>query len=148
MSFRFKARDNSLPDQQAPPIGGALYTTLGWHAPFIFCIILCAVDLIMRLFVVEQKDLKKWHLEGEIKVKPASEEGTLVPEAAVAQPPVKELSPWGVLVALARSPRGLTAFGMTFLFGLIIGVLDPTLTLRIETVWNKDSAFVGLVYRE
>ncbi len=38
----------------------------------------------------------------------------------------KELSPWGVLVALASSPRGCTAFALTFVFGMVIGALDPT----------------------
>lgn len=47
----------------APPIGGALYKHLGWHSPFIFCIIVCGVDLAARVLVVERKDLPRWGVQ-------------------------------------------------------------------------------------
>ena len=83
-----------------------------------------------------------------------------VPRTSVS--PDEELSPWAVLIKLLFSARGLTAFLLTALYGLIVGTIDPTyaissvrchtdvessLTLRVETVWNKKSSFVGLVYR-
>lgn len=40
--------------------------------------------------------------------------------------PRKHLSPVGVLLALVRSPRGMAGFLMTFVFGFVIGTLDPT----------------------
>jgi hypothetical protein len=43
---------------------------MGWHAPFIFCIICCAVDFIGRMLVVEQRDAKLWLEEVEPKAKP------------------------------------------------------------------------------
>lgn len=58
----------------------------------------------------------------------------------------RHLSPWEIVKAIAKEPRGMTAMSVTFTFGLILGVLDPTVTLRIESVWHKDSAYVGLVY--
>lgn len=64
---------------------------------------------------------------------------------AVTEKPV-ELSPWQVLVALASLPRGMVAFLLVFVFGFIVGALDATLTLRVETIWHKDSDFVGLIY--
>ncbi|KAL1405730.1 hypothetical protein Q8F55_007400 [Vanrija albida] len=44
-----------------PPVGGALYKRLGWNAPFIFCIIINAVDLGVRLLVLEKRLMHNWH---------------------------------------------------------------------------------------
>lgn len=186
----------------APPIGGALYKHLGWHAPFVFCIIVCGVDLAARILVVERKDLVRWGVtldadgnvadwgdgdsdakttfSGDTKVAPSAasalratelrephekptdpedidviarggeleraiaaehaQENALLP----ATPP--ELGPVQVLVTLAKIPRGTVAFLLVFVFGFIIGAYDATLTLRVESVWHKDSDFVGLIY--
>jgi MFS family permease len=202
----------------APPIGGALYRHMGWHAPFVFVMIVCGVDTIARVFILEKRDLEKWNrihnthlaavaaseaagraasgtvtpvaeLEAADKVangassiacrtltdgaelekgslenhksSPAttqrereagvetevgleSESPATTTESAPAEE--KELSPIGVLVALATIPRGTVAFTLFFVFGFMLGALDATLTLRVETVWHKDSDFVGLIY--
>nr|XP_018260404.1 uncharacterized protein I303_07322 [Kwoniella dejecticola CBS 10117]OBR82562.1 hypothetical protein I303_07322 [Kwoniella dejecticola CBS 10117] len=166
----------------APPIGGALYAKMGWHAPFVFCIIVCAVDLILRLFVIEQKDLRAWEKanadilntpqvekkdvrQAEIPAEqlndpadasphPSSAEDTdtprerqsVVTEEDKDEEPVVELSPWKVIVTIASSGRGMTGFWITFVYGLIIGLFEPSLTLRIQSVWHKEADFVGLVY--
>lgn len=44
----------------APPISGVLYERFGFRAPFIFGIIVTAVDLVLRLLVIERKDALKW----------------------------------------------------------------------------------------
>lgn len=83
----------------APPIGGALYKHLGWHAPFIFCIIVCGVDLAARILVVERKDLPKWgvKLDAEGNVidwgrgeETAETKTTFSGDTKVAHPPPSE----------------------------------------------------------
>ncbi|ORY34786.1 major facilitator superfamily domain-containing protein [Naematelia encephala] len=158
----------------APPIGGALYQHLGWYSPFIFCIIVLFFDLVGRILVIEQKDLPLYGIErgaptineisqrepdSDPQASPAKDLIPLGPISGAAttsatasniheekSPPSKALSPWGVLKVLAKQPRGVTGICVSFAIGILLGALDPTLTLRIETVWNKDSAFVGLVY--
>ncbi|OCF34316.1 hypothetical protein I316_03830 [Kwoniella heveanensis BCC8398] len=143
----------------APPIGGALYQRLGWHAPFIFCIIICAVDLILRLFVIEQKDLREWQEKhnASLQASPLNKQKSSenAPREAAdfgnvlgpgPQKDIVELSPWEVLITLLSNKRGMTAFWVTFVYGMVLGVLEPTLTLRVQEVWHKDSDFVGLVY--
>ncbi|KAL1406570.1 hypothetical protein Q8F55_008276 [Vanrija albida] len=170
----------------APPIGGALYQHLGWHAPFIFCIILLGLDLVGRILVVEPKkkrfgalaerdarwEAQKQHAREAIhrtvsrahSVPPSSPTALAVPlpqtttastavassvepdTASTVHDKPKELSAIGVLIALAKMPRGLTAFMLVFTFGLVIGTLDPTLTLRVQAVWHKNADFVGIVY--
>lgn len=207
---------------------------MGWHAPFIFVIIVCAVDTVARVLIIEKRDIEKWNkkhgtnimtvaaamaakaaaarrtasgtdvadaaavpeqtgAEGEVprvesgalttgsrtlvgmdqcadandgKVSESADDKRLVPgeraarasdcgdavvvetsSSAVDAPAEEtELSPWGVLVALATIPRGTVAFLMCFVFGFSLGALDATLTIRVETIWNKDSDYVGLIY--
>jgi DHA1 family vesicular acetylcholine transporter-like MFS transporter 3 len=111
----------NLADNQAPPIGGSLYTHFGWNAPFLFCISLCCIDLVARLFVIEQRDLPKYGLES-IKEQEAREAGV---EAEVEEE-VEELSLFGVIKALGSNRRGMTGVMMTAIFGLVDGALDPT----------------------
>lgn len=68
------------------------------------------------------------------------------PVVEVEKKEIVELSPWGVLKALVSLPRGVVAFCLFFVFGFIIGALDATLTIRVETIWHKDSDFVGIIY--
>ncbi len=43
-----------------PLLGGVLYDSLGWHSPFILCIIICAFDFLGRLLLVERKEVRRW----------------------------------------------------------------------------------------
>jgi hypothetical protein len=42
------------------PVGGALYGTLGYRAPFIFGIIVTVLDLVGRLLIIERKNALKY----------------------------------------------------------------------------------------
>ena len=45
-----------------PPVGGALYSRIGFRAPFIFGEICTVVDLLGRLLIIERKDAIIWNL--------------------------------------------------------------------------------------
>jgi len=49
-----------------PPVGGTLYDRFGWRAPFIFSIILVAIDLLMRLFIIEKHVALRWVKSGVV----------------------------------------------------------------------------------
>lgn len=53
----------SLGSALGPTIGGALYNSLGFHAPFIAGLILLAFDLALRFLVIERKDAVKWDFD-------------------------------------------------------------------------------------
>lgn len=75
-----------------------------------------------------------------------------VPDRPRNQPEIIELEstsdlkPWEVIQALASSKRGMNGLLLTLIFGIILGSEDPTLTLRVQDVWHKDSNFVGIIY--
>lgn len=45
------------------PVGGALYSKWGYHAPFIFGILCAVLDLVARLFIIERHDAIKWGVD-------------------------------------------------------------------------------------
>lgn len=46
-----------------PPVAGALYDRFGFHGPFIFGIIVTAVDLIGRFLIIERKHAIRWGID-------------------------------------------------------------------------------------
>ena len=125
-----------------------LYKHLGWNAPFIFTIIICAVDLFLRLLVIEQKDLPDSMRKPTITSVPAAdvEKGEGAVEPAETLPPIEgneapkkqvqrrtgrmdpadQLPLADTLSALLKSRRGVAGFLVTFIYGLVIGAIDPT----------------------
>lgn len=107
---------------------------MGWHAPFIFCIIICAVDFLGRLLVVEQKDARLWR---QTAVVPQSTPSQAVAEKGLPksdeQPKPaereKQLSPLAVIAKLGRAPRGLAAIAVIGSYSLVIGLQEPTCVL-------------------
>ncbi|TYJ56247.1 hypothetical protein B9479_003092 [Cryptococcus floricola] len=150
----------------APFIGGLLYTHIGWHAPFVFCIIILFIDLLLRLCILERSDIRKFHEKrlglpaGALKPKLVNGEIVMSDHPAMQDARFTELSkteieevhgvvqlkPWEVLGALIKSPRGLTALLVMSVYGVIGGAVGSTLPLRVQEVWNKESDFVGLIF--
>ena len=51
-----------------PPLGGVLDEKMGFRAPFILGMCVCAVDLIGRLLLIETDQAKKWETPSEQQV--------------------------------------------------------------------------------
>ncbi|WWC95471.1 hypothetical protein V866_002335 [Kwoniella sp. B9012] len=146
-----------------PAAGGGLYTTLGWKAPWIFCMIVCSVELLGRWLAVEQKDLIKY---GHGPPTSTEEATNTIANSSNKRHPMdntpysdqaanddqtnhvehKKASALQVVKILFTLPRSLTGIAVNFRLGLILGAIDPTLTLRLRDKWGKDSHFAGLVY--
>ncbi|WVO13858.1 hypothetical protein L204_101481 [Cryptococcus depauperatus] len=151
----------SIGQTVAPPIGGALYHKLGWYAPFIFCIIVSAVDLVLRLLVLERSDLQKYEQKRQALRLDSDHTATNNSQTESSSTNIGylhlttaekgklagiELSPWQIIVKLASSTKGMTSLLVVFVASMIVGAMEPTLTLRVQSVWHKESDFVGLIY--
>lgn len=127
-----------------PPIGGALYQRLGFHAPFIFCLGMNAVDFIGRLIVIEKKDAAKWsdqnattdddplfnqgtpHNLPDEKMEEKTDEAARYPTPTTTDPPkqgdpgspsdIKKISQLRAVCMLLRSSRAIAALLNTFIF--------------------------------
>lgn len=51
-----------------PPVGGVLYERLGYEAPFVFGLILVAIDMLLRLLIVEKHVALKYIEAGLIDI--------------------------------------------------------------------------------
>ncbi|KAF4441231.1 hypothetical protein F53441_12080 [Fusarium austroafricanum] len=143
----------------APLLGGLVYGKGGYYSVFAMCFGLLAVDIALRLVIIEVKDAKKWLVESE-PIPPADPEGAVeqsrteknedVPtrviddqEKDVSDP---SRSPIKTLVKLLRQPRFLAALWGTFVQALINTALESTLPLLTHEVFGWDSIGAGLIF--
>ncbi|KAL4068371.1 major facilitator superfamily domain-containing protein [Scleroderma yunnanense] len=68
------------------PVGGALYSRFGYHAPFIFGIICAALDFLARLCIIERHDAIKWGVDPWGSTPPPKNDSVITLEATL-QPP-------------------------------------------------------------
>ncbi|KAA1468388.1 MFS general substrate transporter [Dentipellis sp. KUC8613] len=57
-----------------PPVGGALYSKLGFRAPFIFGIIVTFADVVGRLLIIEPRVARTWGFDPSLSIVPSDEE--------------------------------------------------------------------------
>ncbi|KAG2345268.1 MFS general substrate transporter [Suillus weaverae] len=64
-------------------------------------------------------------------------------DSALARRPTPLLS---VIIKLSQSPRALVALTMSFVYGLVQSMQEPSLPLHLQSVWHFNSNQVGLAY--
>ncbi|GAB5590830.1 hypothetical protein Unana1_05730 [Umbelopsis nana] len=148
-----------------PPIGGSLYHQLGFKAPFVFCIILAAIDFLMRLMIVERRrNPKEWFEDmdralaekstaardkksvahsAHVSNTVADESATIPVETADSAPAVDNKV--SILKLLSYS-RMWGALILIFASAITIGAIEPTLTLRLAEEWNYNTSQIGVVF--
>ncbi|CAO3689333.1 unnamed protein product [Umbelopsis vinacea] len=147
-----------------PPIG-ALYHQLGFKAPFIFCIILAGIDFIMRLLIVERRrNPKEWFVDmdkasaaksaatrdkksttdsAHVPATIAEYSSSLEEETTTSTPAVDNKVS---IIKLLSHTRMWGALILTFASAIILGALEPTLTLRLSEEWNYNTSQIGVVF--
>lgn len=148
------------------PIGGALYQTRGYKSPFIFCIVLAGVDLLLRLFLVERKNNPpEWFEKNasikEASISPDSPEDTIKlsdekeervssnsPEDTIEFPDEKKSQEKQEVTyfSLLKEHRLLAGMLMAFSNATVIGVFETTLSVRLASEWGYTSSQIGLVF--
>ncbi|PVG02161.1 MFS general substrate transporter [Serendipita vermifera] len=122
-----------------PPIGGVMNEKLGYRSPFILSMGVCVLDLAGRLFVIEREVASKW--AREMSADEGSQDTT--PNETRER---SQLSPLRVVIKLGRSKRAFIALVNTFIYGIILTMLEPTLPLRLQALYGYTSLKVGIIY--
>ncbi|KPA44898.1 mfs-type transporter [Fusarium langsethiae] len=146
----------------APLLGGVVYGKGGYYSVFAMCFGLLAVDIALRLAIIEVKDAKVWldRAGTTSSADPESAvEGTIVSttdktgDAPVrtTQDQSKEVSdssrsPIKTLVKLLKQPQFLAALWGTFVQALINTALESTLPLLTHEIFGWDSIGAGLIF--
>ncbi|KAG0697793.1 major facilitator superfamily domain-containing protein [Suillus ampliporus] len=137
------------------PAGGALYSRFGFRAPFIFGEICALFDLLLRLLLIERDVALKWGYDpseptAQVTVafdKSKQPVGPRLSTSIHESSPVRTSAPLlSVIINLSQSPRAVVALTMTFVYGVVNSMLEPSLPLHLQSVWNFGAARVGIVY--
>lgn len=130
-----------------PPLGGLLDARLGYRAPFILGIGVCAFDLVGRLFVLEKHEAAPWITATQSSSREQSPARPDANEAVPLQSRKKsQISVLRVIITLGRSKRAFTAFFNTFIYGIVFTIMEPTLPLRLQDLYGFGSLQVGIIY--
>jgi Na+/melibiose symporter-like transporter len=127
----------------------ALYHSIGYKAPFILCICLAGIDLILRLFLVERRNRPaEWFVEDSSSVnEPTISPATLVAPAVENDSNTIEKKKHNVtIIQLLRQHRLIAGLLLAFANGCVYNVFEPTLTVRLSTEWGYNSSQIGLVF--
>jgi MFS family permease len=154
----------------APLLGGVVYGTGGYYAVFAMCFGLLAVDIVLRLAIIEVREARQWlddvskgpslPTAGGIK----TEQELPAPTATTADgadvekkdaPDVEPQRPapmptvlhgFKSLLGLLRKPRLLAALWGTLAHSLVITCFDSILPLLVESLFHWNSIGAGLIF--
>ncbi|CAM1502870.1 Fc.00g076460.m01.CDS01 [Cosmosporella sp. VM-42] len=142
----------------APLLGGVVYGKGGYYSVFAMCFGLIAVDIALRLAIIEVKDAKRWFEDAEhtdprdsVARPVQTEEGVAEQRQVVMGEPSKEeirasRNPLTTLLCLLRKPRLLAALWGTLVDAIIQTSFDSTLPLFVNETFGWDSIGAGLIF--
>lgn len=138
----------------APLLGGVVYARGGYYSVFAMCFGLLAVDIMLRLAIVEVKEARKWL--GEEPAPTLDVEGKATPQPVMAdadsRPDTAESSKgdapgfWATVISLLRKPRFLAALWGTLAHAAILTSFDSTLPLLTSDLFGWNSIGSGLIF--
>lgn len=155
----------------APLLGGVVYGRGGYYSVFAMCFGLIAVDIVLRLSIIEVREAKKW-LDATDSTGPSGlekgaeadnqnsdaippsvsqlreEQSTPSPITAAQEKsqPSGLVAIFGPFIGLLRKPRLLAALWGTLVHAILQTSFDSTLPLLVESIFHWDSIGAGLVF--
>ncbi|CAG9944588.1 unnamed protein product [Clonostachys rosea f. rosea IK726] len=160
----------------APLLGGLVYEHGGYYSVFAMCFGILAVDIALRIAIIEVKEAKRWidktpvqsttEMSGAIEdvvtkseptgddaVQRVGKDNTMTEMSEEATPNHSQPSPAskhnhviGPLIGLLRKPRLLAALWGTLVHAIIQTSFDSTLPLFVKSTFHWDSTGAGLAF--
>ncbi|KAI1321120.1 major facilitator superfamily domain-containing protein [Xylariaceae sp. FL0255] len=145
----------------APLIGGAVYSAAGYYAVFYINFGLIAIDIVLRLVLIEKKYAVKWMKEDEAQppLPPAAaemaeskEKAACSEESGDSSPSSPQTSRKGTtpkfvpIFSLLRSPRVVTALFGCLVQSTLFSTFDTVLPLRVHDLFGWNSLGAGLIF--
>lgn len=148
----------SLGILSGPLLGGIVYGRAGYYSVFAMCFGLLAVDIFLRLIIIEVKDAKKWlaPVEPEDHNSRAEQDDSGDVEAGQDPPSATALdqragaarpqSPIATLWGLLSKPRLLAALWGTLVEAIIQTAFDSVVPLYVAEIFGWGSIGAGLIF--
>jgi len=141
----------------APLVGGAVYAAAGYYAVFYISFGLIAVDILLRVALIEKKDARKWIGEDEIEQPPLQIEGKSTTTVVSVQSPVESSiveaqhsesneSAYAAVFSLMKTPRVLTALFGCCVQATLFSTFDTVLPLHVHALFGWGSLGAGLIF--
>jgi MFS family permease len=146
----------------APLVGGAVYAAAGYYAVFYISFGLIAIDIVLRVFLIEKKDARKWIGEDGIdQAQPPIDTEVMSTEAKASdQEPTEKSSAetpqigstenaesaYAPIFSLMKSPRVLTALFGCLVQSTLFSTFDAVLPLHVNALFGWDSLGSGLIF--
>ena len=140
----------------SPLLGGVVYGKAGYYPVFAMCFGLIAVDIVLRLSIIEIKDAKQWldndepRLEEALPQVPGNQEkgGQDLPTATgnISAATQTHHNPFATLWKLLKKPRLSAALWGTLVEAIIHSSLDSTVPLFVSETFHWDSIGAGLIF--
>lgn len=131
----------------APLLGGLVYSRAGHYSVLAMCFSLIAVDIVLRLCVIEPKDAKCWLEAREPEREPLITDAGAGQDRPRTRPSAETASsPPLKLAQLLRKPRLLAAFFGTIVESGAQTCFDSTLPLFVSSTFGWESTGAGLVF--
>jgi MFS family permease len=159
----YVAMSYSLGVLVAPLLGGVVYDKAGYYAVFAMTFAVIALDIVLRLLIIEKKAAAKWLQSGQHVQASGSEQtemrspstpsaNTAVSEKATATALLRQTSDRSpkrklpAILILLKSPRILAAFWGNFVAAASIGAFDATLPIFVNRTFGWNSFGAGLIF--
>ena len=159
----YVAMSYSLGVLVAPLLGGVVYASAGYYAVFAMTFAVIALDVVLRLLIVEKKVAMRWKpSEPETRCDdgdqvelqditapsptPAEAEKAATTSATDDAPGVPRKLKLPTMLILLKSRRILAAFCGTFVSAVSIGAFDATLPIFVNRRFGWNSLGAGLIF--
>lgn len=162
----FVAMAYSMAALLAPLLGGIVYEEAGYYAVFAMAFGMIALDIVLRLMLIEKKKARKWLKEEPVEMQRPESARTQDAEdkkVAAAIAPTEQPAPEDTNATLAqttstiekklppmlillKSRRMQATFWASTIAALILTSFDTTLPLFVEETFHWTSLGAGLIF--
>ncbi|EPE10216.1 mfs amine [Ophiostoma piceae UAMH 11346] len=136
----------------APLVGGGVYASAGYYAVYYVAFGFIALDIIMRLFLIEKKTALQWLKEdtlagtaGDAEAPPADDSGYNA-DPGLARPIPPEIGTLKRSAMLLRSKRLMANLVGCAINAGVFTAFDTVLPLFTEEVFHWKSTAAGLIF--
>lgn len=148
----------------APLLGGVVYARAGYYAVFYMTFSVIAVDIVLRLTLIEKKIAARWDSvagvelqsstkkeDTQTKVTQESSSGGLTRQESESPADSNNAGPvtknrFPPIIMLLKSRRVLAAFWATFVTSSLMTAFDATLPLYCNRIFGWNSLGGGLIF--
>ncbi|KAI8600569.1 major facilitator superfamily domain-containing protein [Dissophora ornata] len=135
-----------------PPVGGLLQDHVGVKAPYVFCLVLIAIDLMARLLIIEPRSAKVKAIRKFQKQQQEQQlqENEKAADTAEGPFPHQQATPTIVKMTTMRgllsNKRLATALVVSFIQAFLIAALEPVLPLYLADRFNLSKTQIGVTF--